>query len=298
MKPKAFFIYLIAFILLTACSNRPDGVLDRSDMKEFLVELHLLDGVLATKPPGNIQREKEYYYNALMRKHGITQADFDSSLVYYASKPKSFERMYTQVVKQLEDFELQLKSDTIRQLLPDTLLKVPSSYELWSLDSSYVYTPDSSWNDLAFSIKDTALLTGDTYRLFLRMRRAPADSSANARIALRIHYADGTIDSLTQSVKNDSVLRRYRFNFQVSRNLKIDSLSGFLLGADRRAGTPSVHIDSISLKRFYLPAYQDSLRSQLDTLKTTIKPAPVDSPAINKAKPPTHRRMERIQLER
>lgn len=298
MKPKAFFLYLIAVFILAACNNRPDGVLDRSEMKEFLIEMHLLDGVLATKAPGNIQREKEYYYNALMRKHGITKAEFDSSLVYYASKPKQFERMYTQIVERLEGFELQLRSDTIEQILPDSLLNVPASYEMWSLDSSYVFTPDSAWNDLKFSITDTSLMTGDNYLLFLRMRRAPADSSKNARIALRVHYADGIIDSLTRDIKNDSVLRRYRFNFKVTRNQKVDSLTGFLLGADKRIGAPSVRIDSISLKRTYLPALQDSLRSQIDTLKSTIKPAPVDSQPIQKVKEPTHRRMERLQPQR
>lgn len=42
------------------------------------------------------------YYQQVLDKHGITQAQFDSSIVWYTDHPQRFDKIYPRVVKDLE----------------------------------------------------------------------------------------------------------------------------------------------------------------------------------------------------
>lgn len=268
---KRFFLFSVLFLFfISSCSKRPDGVLSQRKMKAVLTDMHVLDGVFEAKGMQGNERETVYYYNALLQKYGITKADFDSSLVYYTKNPKRFERIYVGVMENIEGIETDIKSGKFHPLLPDSSLLKPIFYDIWNKPVSYAFTPDSARQHLYFSIQDKALLTRDIYHLSFLLRLAPQDSSKNTYAALRIHYADGSVDSLSHTTVNDSILRRYRFRFRASRNIRIDSLSGVLLGSSDYAGKFGAVIDSISLKREYLPGAQDSLRLHLDSVRMRI----------------------------
>lgn len=295
-KAISYFLFCYIFFQFFACGNRPDGVLNQRDMKDFLTDLHLLDAVLDEKPLAN-ERERVYYYNALLQKHSITKAEFDSSLVYYTKNPKLFERIYSGVVKNLEKFQSEVKEGKYFPVLPDSIRLKPLEQEIWTLPTAYNFTKDSIRQQTAFSIKNYDLMTKDIYLLRFLLRVAPQDSSKKAYAALRIHYADGNVDSLTHKTYNDSVLRRYAFRFRASRNVSIDSLSGVFYGSSRYAGVFNVKVDSISLKRVYVPALQDSLRLQLDTVKVKVKAADT-VPAVIENKPQSLPKPGKIKKER
>jgi len=112
--PGIFFFLFGIILILAACSNRPKDVMNQKEMTDFLTDLHKLEGSLVAKGIISPQdKENVYYYNALLKKHGITQAVFDSSLVWYTKNPKKFEKIYTQVLDNLTEFETEVKSKTI-----------------------------------------------------------------------------------------------------------------------------------------------------------------------------------------
>ncbi|MDD2284493.1 MAG: DUF4296 domain-containing protein [Paludibacter sp.] len=256
-----FCILLFQF----ACSNRPDEVMSRREMRSFLTDLHLLEGVFSSN--GTIdEREKAYYYNALFLKHGITKAEFDSSLAYYTKNPKMFERIYTDVNKDLEKLDLDVADGKYFPVLPDSIRLKPEQANIWNLDTTFSFPKDSTRHNLYFSIKNTELLTKDIYSFSFRMRAFPHDSLDAGYSVFRIHYANGQVDSLWHEVLNDSVLRRYKFRCKAARNFKIDSLSGVFYTNPNGPDTYRINIDSVVLFRRYVPAFQDSLRLQLDSL--------------------------------
>jgi len=274
--------------VMAACSSRPDGVMSQREMRLFLTDLHLLEGVLAQHPEiAGDDRLQVYYYNALFEKHGITKANFDSSLVYYTKQPKRFERIYANVTRQLEQLEKDVIDGKYELAIPDSILKRPTITDLPALAASYRFTPDSTRTRLAFSIQNSDLMTRDVYHLRFRMRREPRDSSEGVYAALRIHYADGHTDSLSYPIKNDSILRRYHFRLVARRNLAVDSLSGVLLGAKSTKGQFRVTVDSISLKREYIAFMQDSLRNRLDSI-------PIAPPDSGKKAAPTSKTPTRV----
>lgn len=97
-------IILVACVLLhTSCAKRPKDVLSRKDMQELIYDIHKTDGVLhALDIPLRNTEERHIYYQTLLEQHNTTQAQFDSSLVWYTAHPKTFEKIYLNVLQRLE----------------------------------------------------------------------------------------------------------------------------------------------------------------------------------------------------
>ena len=72
-------------------------------MREIIIDLHKTDALLYVKGGRAVSREaKMIYYAQVMENHGVTQAQFDSSLVWYTAHPALFDKIYPKVLKELK----------------------------------------------------------------------------------------------------------------------------------------------------------------------------------------------------
>ena len=94
---------IILLIMIAFVGCRPRGVLSQHKMRSVLYDLHRTDGILqqAGYTYGH-DEDLNAYYEAVLEKHGVTQAQFDSSLVWYTANPNRFQLIYPKVVQQLE----------------------------------------------------------------------------------------------------------------------------------------------------------------------------------------------------
>lgn len=108
IKARHIFVFVLcALIAMTAC--RPKGVLSSSAMKEVLEDLHKTEAMLQTaglKPSD--QEIKSIYYAQVLERHAVTQAEFDSSLVWYTAHPQLFDKIYPKVIADLQAEEKEL----------------------------------------------------------------------------------------------------------------------------------------------------------------------------------------------
>ena len=93
---------LLSFVLcLTSC--RPEGILHSRQMREVLIDLHKTEGAIqAAGVRYDAYEERDMYYAQVLEKHGITQAQFDSSIVWYTAHPQFFNKIYPKVLKEIE----------------------------------------------------------------------------------------------------------------------------------------------------------------------------------------------------
>lgn len=92
---------VLGVLLLTGC--RPRNVLSIEKMEEMIYQLHRAEAILYTK--GYTYGHDEVlnaYYSALLEQHGVTQAQWDSSLVWYTDHPLLFDKMYPKVLERLQ----------------------------------------------------------------------------------------------------------------------------------------------------------------------------------------------------
>ena len=307
-KLKKYRKYLIGILLLAVfagCEKRPEGLLSRSEMTDFLYDLHKLDGTLMANGFGQAEdRENVYYYNSLLKKYGITQAQFDSSVVWYTAHPKTYEKIYIEVLDRLNKLEADVEKGVY---LPVDSAALRNSFrEMWPKKSNFTFTTDSTPDKVSFSIIDSQLRWNDRYTLRLLQRlSSEKDSLLQKRVVFRIHYAGGITDSISAMVKPDSVLRRYTLMLRAKRQLPIEKISGELLSDTSMSKKYFAKIDSISFMRHYDQLAQDSIKTviekiqfekdSINALKNKKKPtADTIKPTVDTSKP-TPEKMQKVK---
>lgn len=95
-------ILCICFVVyLSACSGRPDGVLSQQAMEDAMFDVFLAQAMIQ----GGRSSEQDSLISGVLAKHGITQADFDSSLVWYASQGEDYYKIGERVHTRLQEFK-------------------------------------------------------------------------------------------------------------------------------------------------------------------------------------------------
>lgn len=250
---------LLMGLLFVACTNQPENVMSRTQFTNFLVDLHTLDGALAVKGMGYADnREAVYYYNNLFIKHGITQADFDSTLAWYVKHPKKFERVYSQVIDELNVLNQNVQSNMYHPI--DSAKLRSSQISIWPLaQSNFKFTTDSTTHPIRFTVKNRQLAWKDVYVLSFLHRVAPGSSRTNQQAIIRVHYSDKKTDSIVCKTHSDSILRRYTMTLRVRNKSLVDSVTGAILNYDLPTKGFVAQIDSIQLIRKYDALAQDSI---------------------------------------
>ncbi len=208
---------------------------------------------------------------AVFANHHITQAQFDSSLLWYSKDPKRFEKVYTLVIDQLTAEEEAVKSGKYSDLLRKR--RTLAHDGLWTGSPRMKINTDSlsHYRQLAFSVKDTKLMMGDRYELRFLARVEACDTCGNLHTRLNLAYAGGRVDSLSLPLPADGKWRRYTLQLDARDKEKVDSLYGHLVAASSFPCGLSVEIDSIRLVREYYKETQEDLRAatcHLESLRT------------------------------
>ena len=100
---RYIFVLCTLSIVLCLTGCRPKGILHSWEMREVLVDLHKTDALLQMNGLNNASSEdKALYYSQVLSKHGVTQAQFDSSLVWYTAHPQLFDKIYPKVLNELK----------------------------------------------------------------------------------------------------------------------------------------------------------------------------------------------------
>ena len=116
------FLLLLGFLvlfLLTDCNLErgnntdplPPNLIPSDTLVKILVDVHLIEASLKikhTKKPDN-ERFTNLYYNQLFNKYGITREQLNQSLTYYQRHAEIFDKIYEQVITELNKLESQVK---------------------------------------------------------------------------------------------------------------------------------------------------------------------------------------------
>lgn len=132
-------------------------------MRKVLIDIHKTEGAIqAAGVRYDAYEERDMYYAQVLEKHGITQAQFDSSIVWYTAHPQFFNKIYPKVLKEIEAEEeafVAAHQDELSTLSPavtdmTVVEKVFTRYDLdsvlWVQRNGY----PNSWLPLVHDLKD------------------------------------------------------------------------------------------------------------------------------------------------
>ncbi len=102
---------IILIFALTSCKDeavpdvRPDLVLEQDKFTEVMVDMQLIQAMYTRQLPldtaGAAKAHAYRYYQEVFEKHGINQADFDTSYVWYVQHKPLMLEVYEDVLERL-----------------------------------------------------------------------------------------------------------------------------------------------------------------------------------------------------
>ena len=93
-------------MLFIACKpGTPSQYIQPDEMEDILVDYYMAQAM--AQQANTSQGEREYntamYIEAVLKKHGVTKAEFDSSLVYYYTRADRFDAICKRVSERLDE---------------------------------------------------------------------------------------------------------------------------------------------------------------------------------------------------
>lgn len=248
------FIYYVSIILLClhfiACSNNEK--LSRTKMMDVLHDMQLVDAIYQTKSQEFSDPEnRTALLEGVFKKYGITQAQLDSSLVWYADHPEEYMRITDSVSARIKR-----ESKELEKGIP----KIGIQGYNHSILPYYRYLTEAN-TFLDFEID--SIKVKDFAKFELSLKTLGLHGSMNAELAVRFEYPDTTITRFQQFT--DGVSPKI-VNPQVQDTIK--KISGY------------VHINTTSNPNYRVLLYNINLKNTEDL----EKPVKADSDEDKKNK--------------
>ena len=157
---KTILVFTLCSLLLILSGCRPKGILHSWELRALLYDLHRMDALLQVSGKQYESDEvRNIYYASVLEKHGVTQAQFDSSLVWYTAHPQLFDKIYPKVIVRLMEDEQQFEAVHAAELEGNGLAdeRVSGLVDERVLDSTLWVTQNgypTTWNPLVHNLKN------------------------------------------------------------------------------------------------------------------------------------------------
>lgn len=264
-----YSVLLLAFCLASCQVKRPEDVLPDAKMEDVLYDYHIAKA-MGEEVPYKESYKRLLYIESVFKKQGITQAVFDSSMVWYARNPDVLTKIYEKV-----NWRLKATRDGINHLIAirDNKPKesLPGdSIDVWAWQHIYQLTGMPLDNKVVFTLpSDTNFHDRDTLRWNIRFRfhNGAPDSVHAPLMAMQILYANDSVINGIQRVKRTGV---ETLSLSADTLGKIKEVRGFIYYPMQKSSQPLL-IDHISLMRYHatdsVSLVKDSLQQDTDEVK-------------------------------
>jgi hypothetical protein len=246
MRRKLFkySIALLTMAMLIACSKVPRDVLSERKMKDVLIDMLLAENIMSENYKAYIDStSKAALYQSVFRKHNITQAVYDSSLVWYGKNLDVLIEVYD-----LATYEV---NERIRDLGDVQASAAPSagrdSVDVWPRRNYMTLQPGALFNGTVFSIRpEGPYPSGSSFVLGLRvwgltdkMRHTPA-------IRIAAELTDTTL-VVNETLRTEGY---HALTLKTPATKAVRRIYGYIRMDNAETGYYKIYIDSLSLVRY------------------------------------------------
>ncbi len=235
-----FFAVLFAALLAMSCKPQvPSKYIQPDEFEDILYDYHLADAMAANSATsGNSGYDIMFYRQAVFNKYGITQAEFDSSLVYYVRHADRLHKIYDNLSKRLGNEALSLGASANDVSRYGDLASSKDTSNLWRGVPSCVLMSAPPYNVMTFDIEaDSTYRKGDRMILSFNSDFISKDGINEGVAMLAVQFAD---DSVASSAVHMSSNSNYSISVSDESNKGIKHIRGFFfLGNNNLSGSSS-----------------------------------------------------------
>lgn len=240
---KKLMICLVAVMALLFCVSSckpslPSGVLSKGKMTDILYDYHLALAMAHMDDNGD-KGQSLAYREAVLRKHDVTSAEFDSSMVYYMRHTELLEDVYKDLTDRYNNEITAMGGSAKEGGEFANLSATGDTANVWNLATSMVFMPVKPFNSTSFDIKvDSTFHKGDRLMLDFDAQFIYQDGMRNGVAMLAVQFGNDSIAQRTIMIQST---QHYSVELSDADSLGIKSVKGYfmLMNDDNGTGVSS-----------------------------------------------------------
>lgn len=240
---KKLMICLVAVMALLFCVSSckpslPSGVLSKGKMTDILYDYHLALAMAHMDDNGD-KGQSLAYREAVLKKHDVTSAEFDSSMVYYMRHTELLEDVYKDLTDRYNNEITAMGGSAKEGGEFANLSATGDTANVWNLATSMVFMPVKPFNSTSFDIKvDSTFHKGDRLMLDFDAQFIYQDGMRNGVAMLAVQFGNDSIAQRTIMIQST---QHYSVELSDADSLGIKSVKGYfmLMNDDNGTGVSS-----------------------------------------------------------
>ena len=255
-------------LAIIACNKVPDDVIQPEEMAALMADVRIAGAVVSVNASDyRGPAAKEALKQEVFRVHGVTEAQYDSSLVWYGHNIGVYQEVTDRCIEILEQRAREAGSAAASAVMS----VAGDSVDVWDAPRLFSFSNNSPTKYITFALDaDRNWEPGDVYTWHIRFLLAPE----TAHWQLVAEYDDGAVESQSGTLHISQQGRQEIMLFCDSTR-EARSISGWLEVTP--AGNRPVVVDGVGLirRRRYIPTSGYRLQRRI-----VPRPDYVDSTAV------------------
>lgn len=245
------------FVLVSCQVKIPEGIILPDKMESLLYDYHVVQA-LGSEANASADYHKKLYYEYVFKKHGVDEALFDSSLVWYTRHPAYMTQIYANLQERLDN-ELAIVQDerAVAQKSKQADVDINSdTLDMWAGKEVLSLTSSPLNNLLNFSYSsDSAFVAGDSVVLTINTRFFSETSMMQKLVAaVVVRHTD---NSVTSNLKEIETSGNFALEFDRDYDKTIKGINGFIYYSDTDStATAGTVLSGLSLRRIHPPVIE------------------------------------------
>lgn len=238
-------------VFLAGCKpSVPEKYIQPNEMEDILYDYYVSKAMANSGDSSTFKRT--LYYYATLKKHAVSEAEFDSSLVYYYTHAQELSKIYTKLSERIGNEAKRLGASVGELSEYANLTASGDTANIWQDATTAILLPIAPYNRMDFTLKaDTTFHKGDSFMLNFTTDFMYQSGSKDAVAYVVITYNN---DSVTVSSTHVSASGASKLRIPANKNDDIKEIRGFIYLAKGSTDThlqKLVFINNIQLIRFH-----------------------------------------------
>ena len=198
------FLYLFPLLLLASCSVEvPSDVISERKMEHILYDYHIAQGMAEAKG-GDMEKNRYLYIQKVFEKYHVTEAEFDSSMVWYMGHTSYLETMYKHIGNRMERESNKAGLNIPEEDLYSQYTAEGDTANIWQ-GRDMLFLHGSREENLYTIVipADTAFRRGDYFKFRCANRFVSQDGQREAYVLMQVKYANDSVVAATTMLNGD-----------------------------------------------------------------------------------------------
>ena len=200
-------IVFLLFLFIAACSRVPKGIIHERKMQQIVTDMHLVEALInADYYTYQSIEAKKALYQSVFDKHRVTEALYDSSLIWYGKHLDIYMQVYNMALN-----EVNKRIDAIGPIEPEKVY-IPNkdSVDIWSIGRYHEFFPTAISNVIMFTILESEEYSSGSIFVLGMNVWGLATLSSPIEVHLRAEQRDTTVvvkNAITTDGYHEIILR-------------------------------------------------------------------------------------------